>query len=413
MRTLLFLICITFTHILAAQKSCETVQYTDYQLQQFPAIAKRVTEIENFLQKQHSAASGNNLRTSAPALIKIPVVVHILYNNATQNILNAQIQSQLDALNKDFRRLNADTINTPERFKQYAADVKIQFQLATADPNGRPTTGIVRKQTFRTFWTTDDKIKISSEGGDNAWDTKSYLNIWVGNLMTGLAYATIPGTDQTKDGLVISFSAFGTNNSGGAYSLGRTAVHEIGHWLGLKHIWGDRACGDDGIADTPPQGGFTSGCPSTFRSSCSNGTLGDMYMNYMDYTNDQCMNMFTNGQKERMRALFAEGGPRESILSSKGLDAPWMEAASLPELTEGQLQVYPNPTLSNITINIGNDDTWIGKKLQIVNIQGVPVQSLNITSLSFTANVSALPSGVYFLKGENNSTRIMQKLVKL
>jgi hypothetical protein len=413
MRTILLLICITVTNILAAQKSCETTLYNDLQVKQFPAIAKRIGEIEAFVQKQQASVNGRNLRTVAPPVIKIPVIVHVLYNSASQNIPNAQIYSQLEVLNKDFRHLNADTINTPQRFRTTAADVQIEFHLATADPKGRPTDGIIRKQTFRTFWTTDDKIKLSSEGGDNAWDSKSYLNIWVGNLMSSLAYATLPGSDATKDGLVVSFGAFGTNNSGGAYSLGRTAVHEIGHWLGLKHIWGDAACGDDGVADTPKQGGFTSGCPSTFRSSCSNGTLGDMYMNYMDYTNDACMNMFTNGQKDRMRALFTQGGPRESLLTSKGLNAPWMEAAALPDVVSDGFAVYPNPALSMITINMGNDETWIGKTIQLVNIQGVSVQNINVSSMNVKANVSQLPAGVYFLKGVNNSIRLMEKIVKL
>src|ERR1043165_4981181 len=100
--------------------------------------------------------------------------------------------------------------------------------------------------------------------------------------------------------------------------MGRTAVHEVGHWLGLKHIWGDAACGDDLVEDTPPQGWYTQGCPTGFHSSCNNGVMGDMYMNYMDYTSDACMNLFTAGQKQRMRALFATGGARASLLQSKG-----------------------------------------------------------------------------------------------
>src|SRR5207245_2531623 len=131
----------------------------------------------------------------------------------------------------------SDSVNTPARFRHVAADVQIEFALATADPNGKATNGIIRKGTRITYFTNDDKIKYNSGGGDDAWDSRYYLNIWVGNLYNLLGYASVPGGPADKDGVVISTAAFGTINTGYPYNLGRTAVHEIGHWLNLKHIW--------------------------------------------------------------------------------------------------------------------------------------------------------------------------------
>ena len=216
-------------------------------------------------------------------------------------------------------------------------------------------------------------------GGDNAWDSRYYLNIWVGNTRSLLGYSSVIGAPADKDGIVINTSAFGTLNMSGAYDNGRTAVHEAGHWLGLKHIWGDALCGDDGIYDTPTQSGFTTSCPTGIRtSSCGSNPAGDMYMNYMDFTNDACLNLFTTGQKEHMRSLFDDGAPRYSLLLSKGLNAPWTEE-SLPEeaipvvIAPAQLKLYPNPTSSELVLDFEYDASWIGKEVKILNMNGVVI----------------------------------------
>ena len=246
-------------------------------------------------------------------LIIIPVVVHVLYHYSFENISDKQVLAQLETLNTSFRKRNADTANIPLYFKGKAADCKIEFQLAISDPAKRATTGIIHKYTPITEWRDDDKVKHSSEMGDDAWEAGSYLNIWVCNLKGLAGYASVPGCDPAVDGIVIDYADFGPNQSSG-YELGRTAVHETGHWLGLKHIWGDDYCGDDFVADTPPQSTFTQGCPTNGHASCNNASLGgDMYMNYMDYSNDACVTMFTEGQKERMRALV--DGPSRSCTS--------------------------------------------------------------------------------------------------
>jgi len=188
----------------------------------------------------------------------------------------------------------------------------------------------------------------------------------------------------------------------------------VGHWLGLKHIWGDTYCGDDLVDDTPKQGNFTSGCPNSFRSSCSNGSMGDMYMNYMDYTSDACMNLFTIGQKERMLRLFDTGGPRASLLSSKGLNTPWTtEAPPVPgKDTSTRVAFYPNPVKNELTLHF-DDASWIGQKIFIYGVNGTLQSSVTITATTQKLYVSTLTPGMYFIQCTNGSTRIREKMMKL
>ena len=420
MRTTLLGLLLFFVLSSSAQRECATQQYIQT-LSTNTQTAKSIRDAETFSLRMGTTGSGAANRLSAEFIIRIPVVIHVLYNEASQNISDAQIKSQIDALNRDFRRLNADSVNTPAAFKPFAADVQIEFVLATATPYGLATNGIVRKSTSVKSWTMDDKIKHTAQGGDDAWDSRYYLNIWVGNTRTLLGYASVIGAPADIDGIVINTTAFGTLNMSGAYDKGRTAVHEIGHWLGLKHIWGDTFCGDDGIDDTPKQSGFTTGCPTGVRtSSCSAGAAGDMYMNYMDFTNDACLNLFTKGQRAHMRSLFDDGGPRYLLLFSKGLDNPWSseETLPLPEKTPVVetpvlLKLYPNPVSASVTLDFGNDITWIGKELRILNISGMTLKTVKVDSKIQALTLSALKPGIYFVQGNNGSKKITQKLIKL
>jgi hypothetical protein len=410
MRTILSCICLLLSSILFAQRPCASSTYIDQQKALDPTLNGRLAQVENFLIAQRRSARETGQQ--APTVILIPVVVHVLYKSAAQNVSDEQINSQIDALNRDFRRRNADTSSTPDRFKHVAADVQIQFQLATADPKGRATNGIIRKYTDVNHWTTDDKIKFSSLGGDNAWDSRYFLNLWTGDLMTLLGYSSLPGASVEKDGVVINYTAFGTLNSASPYNLGRTATHEIGHWLGLKHIWGDSYCGDDLVDDTPVQGNYTSGCPSGFRSTCNNAALGDMYMNYMDFTNDACMNLFTVGQKQRMLTLFKEGGPRNLLLSSTGLNKPWVIESPLPPTTD-VFRFYPNPTIGQITLDFQNNASWIGKTVSIVNINGIVISKFLVISNVQVLDVSSLKAGMYFIRADNGHLKITDKFLRL
>ena len=249
----------------------------------------------------------NQPNHSKKTIITIPVVVHVVWKTNQENISNTQIGSQIEILNTDFGRTNIDVINTPSVWEGIAADCKIQFCLAETDPNGNTTTGITRTETNVSQFSLlgGPSVEDASDGGVDAWPNDDYLNIWVCNLGDGLlGYASQPSNwISDNDGVVINFLNFGlSGNSNAPYHKGRTATHEVGHWLNLEHTWGNSNCGDDNVNDTPEQEQDNYGCPSFPKlSSCpGTGANGEMFMNYMDYTNDACMNLFTTGQKDRM-----------------------------------------------------------------------------------------------------------------
>ncbi|MFI7227432.1 zinc metalloprotease [Nonomuraea angiospora] len=256
---------------------------------------------------------------SRVGVASIPVVVHVVHNPARpeQNIGADQIHSQIEILNQDFRAANPDVTKVPPVWRSLVADTMVEFHLATRGPNGEPTDGIVRVETQRMGFTFDDLVKSSATGGAAPWPSDQYLNIWVCQLTGGLlGYAQFPGGPPETDGVVIRHSAFGsTGTAAPPFHLGRTTTHEIGHWLNLFHIWGDdgEGCsGDDKVADTPNQAGNNTGMPIFPHISCNNGPNGDMFVNYMDYTDDAGMMMFTSGQSTRMNACLE--GPRASFL---------------------------------------------------------------------------------------------------
>ncbi len=240
--------------------------------------------------------------TNALRTIKIPVVVHIVWNDSVQNISDEQINSQMIALNEDFRARNKDIDNVPIKYKNLVADFKIKFVLK----------GVTRTHTDRREFAHQDGVKSTLEGGIDPWNTKKYLNIWVCDLYEGLlGYAQFPGEDSITDGVVMDYEAFGTGGTAQEpYHMGRVCSHEIGHWLGLYHIWGDdcgwfdtdqKCDGDDMVKDTPLQSCPSRGCPSANIGTCGSQ---DMWMNFMDYTSDECTWMFTKGQRKRAWAVL-------------------------------------------------------------------------------------------------------------
>lgn len=254
-------------------------------------------------------------RVAKKVPVTIPVVVHVVYNTAAENISDAQIASQIVALNRDYSAGNPDKSITPTPWKGLIVDSLIRFALAAKDPKGKATKGITRTHTAQKSFTTDDKVKHAATGGANAWPTGKYLNLWVASLGGGLlGYAQFPGGPSATDGVVILNTAFGTNGTAAApFNLGRTATHEVGHWLNLNHIWGDtnNCTGTDHVSDTPKAQLPNFGTPTFPHISCQNGPNGDMFVNYMDYVDDKAMVMFSHGQVARMQATLA--GPRSSI----------------------------------------------------------------------------------------------------
>jgi hypothetical protein len=299
-------------------RNCATMEVLEQQLQADPAMKQRMQAVERHTQE---FVSRPHLHTRA--VVTIPVVVHIVYRNAAENLSDALVQNQIATLNADFRKLNADVASTPTAFQPFAADAEVNFCLAQRDVNGNATTGIMRYSSTRTTdWGTSDAVKKPANGGVAPWDASKYLNIWVCSIGGGiLGYAQFPGGTASTDGVVIDTKYFGTTPNSSTsypYNLGRTATHEVGHWLNLRHIWGDANCGDDFVGDTPTQQTSNSGCPTFPKRTCGNTTNGDMFMNYMDYTYDACMFMFTTGQKARMQAVLAAGGSRASLATSNG-----------------------------------------------------------------------------------------------
>ncbi|WP_326825354.1 zinc metalloprotease [Streptosporangium sp. NBC_01756] len=297
---------------------CATDEVNERLLRTVPGYADVRSEIENRTSRV-LAFGAAVLRTGCT---RIPVVVHVLHRTAAEDISDAQIRSQIEVLNADFRATNPDRSSTPPVFAPLIGDARVTFELADVDPHGDPTNGITRTSTSNSSFTSDtDNVKFASTGGADAWPADRYLNIWTcGNLRDTagralLGYAQFPGGPAATDGVVILHSAFGATGTATApFNLGRTATHEIGHWLNLRHIWGDDGTGctgSDFVADTPNAGGPNFGTPTFPHVSCENGPGGDLFVNYMDYVDDVAMFMFTRGQVDRMQAAL--DGPRSSI----------------------------------------------------------------------------------------------------
>jgi hypothetical protein len=353
------------------------------------------------------------------SVIYIPTVVHVVYNNAAQNLSTAQIRSQIDVLNEDFARLNSDFGDARPEFRSIGGVGNIQFCLAEWDPEGNPTDGIVRVETTETsFDQTDspngwDNVKRSLNGGSDAWPRNQYLNIWVCNLDPGagvLGYAYPPGGTAVLDGVVISYRFFGDQGATPPYNLGRTTTHEIGHWLGLRHIWGDGPCSvDDGIDDTPSANGPNFGCPS-IASAVSCGTE-DMFENFMDYTDDRCMVMFTEDQVELMRDVLIRNG-RTQILNS---DKCYFNTAIADPGAGDQdgIRLWPNPA-TGPTVQWGLEQAAAAEgTLLLYDAMGRVVRSENLPSgfQTGTLSLDGLSSGMYTMVLESGAVLRQHRLL--
>ena len=375
----------------------------------------------------HSFANENNsvnefqtLKTEEDnSIITIPIVVHVLFNNSSQNISDDEIQSQISRLNLDFRGNNADSLETSHPFYPYFADTKIKFCLASKNPFGGVTTGITRTYTnieaFSYSAGNIERLKQSQNGGIDNWDPKHYLNIWVCNLGDGIyGFSSFPNqlaTQPNNDGVVINYRYFGNDVN---INKGRTLVHEVGHWLGLRHLWGDEFCGDDNIGDTPPQENENTGCPSfpnKPNNNCMSDEKGEMYMNYMDYTNDACMRLFTPGQKSTMR----------QIIYNYRIGLATNDCENVLSFHERnhfiRLKTYPNPVASILYIDFGvkvkNEIN-----LMILNSDGHEVMKMNHNEIQINEkvlmmNIEDIPSGIYFLCLKTDNYISVKRLVKI
>ena len=288
-----------------AQRGCASYDVLQEEIRQDPSRGKRLEEIEAFIQKAQRNPEQYRL---VNGVIEIPVWVNVIYNQnkPAENVSQAQIQSQIDVLNEDFNATNSDYNQVPNIFSGVKANVGIRFVLE----------GVTRKASKKTSWRTDNSCKSSAKGGISPTSPTTFMNMWVCVLANNiLGYAQFPGGNSATDGVVIHTNAFGKGSYPlfPTFNLGRTATHEVGHWLNLRHIWGDATCGSDLVNDTPTHNTSNTGCPGTGHKSTCSGTPDEMWMNYMDYTDDRCMYMFSAGQKVRMDATFASGGGRNTF----------------------------------------------------------------------------------------------------
>lgn len=287
--------------VVATQRHCAAPDVLDEQLKADPSLAQRMNEIEDFTKRVIEHPEQFRL---VNGIVEIPVVFNVLYRTAAQNVSLAQLQSQIDVLNEDFGATNADHNLTSTYNTVKAGDIGVRFVLDAVN----------RRSTTKTSWSTNDAMKKSAQGIAPTSPTTK-LNIWVCNMGGGiLGYAQFPGGAAATDGVVLDDNATGrTGTAAAPFNKGRTATHEVGHWMNLRHIWGDATCGNDQVGDTPLHNTANYGCPAAGHKSTCTGTPVEMTMNYMDYSDDACMYMFSVGQRSRMLAIFAAGGARNSF----------------------------------------------------------------------------------------------------
>jgi archaellum component FlaF (FlaF/FlaG flagellin family) len=441
------LTAISFTS--RAQDRCGTVEYSE-KLQSEKKVNETTRQFEEWLKtRQLKRAKDNETHREQTATYQVPVVVHIIHNGEAEgtgtNISEAQVLSQISVLNNDYKRLNADAINTPAMFTSVAGAFDVEFVLAKRDPEGLATSGIVRAQGSQTSWTINDNYELKET---SYWPSEDYLNIWVCNITDYLGYAQFPvsglpglensSTNALTDGVVIAYRAFGSSDDGTFdldpdYNKGRTATHEIGHFFGLRHIWGDDAgaCGGSGdyVSDTPDQSSSTSGC-LTSRTTCSNS---NMVMNYMDYTDDECMNLFTENQVDRMITVIENSVRRASLLTSHALEDPitvaddgGVKSIVIPSLTQCsgnitptvEIKNYGNNTITSLRIRLRVNGVIVETKDFTVNLNPLESTTLtftnrNIGTGSVTVQFEIIQTNGSTDNGTYNSTKSIQAFVPL
>jgi hypothetical protein len=303
-------------------RTCATDRVHERLLRERPRYAAERDRVEN----TYWSACRSRDPVARTGVTTIPVVVHVVGDDLVEGpgaVTDEQVRSQIDVLTRDFRARNEDASSVPAPFRALAADARIEFVLATTDPDGAASAGVTRTPSSVATFESDDAVKSAATGGADPWPADAYLNLWVCRLGGGLlGYAQFPGGPPETDGVVVTHTAFGTGGTATApFDGGRTATHEVGHWLNLRHIWGDDGTGCSGsdfVDDTPNQGGPNTGRPRFPRISCDNGPDGDLFVNYMDYVDDGAMTMFTAGQVFRMQAALDAARPGLGVAGSPG-----------------------------------------------------------------------------------------------
>lgn len=433
MRSLIVTLLLAWSSLTAMSQDfepCKTVQYIDALDSQYPGLKQHLDEI--YLHSVEAAKAQEQKHGKLfpiDTVYVIQLVFHVVWQTPEQNIDDIHIIEQVKVLNDCFNRQNADTTNTRDIFKPVAGSARIRFELATVDPFGNPTTGITRKQTTVTTFntnnraTTYDFVKESIRGGVDSWDTKKYLNVWVCNLdyttgQLGLFGYAFPPTgaefwqnttsfaSEAKQGVVLHYEIVGPNNPANLdptiYTNEKTAVHEFGHYFGLRHVWGDarfNGCSvDDFIDDTPNAVAASRGCPIG-ANTCNTDNLPDQVENYMDYGSDDCANMFTKQQVSVMRWNL--------VHLRAGLGTPEIQYRPIPDVTEQNL--YPNPATSSLKFFSEHVfDQYI--TITLINVLGQEVQQIQRYKSDYIVefNTVGVANGTYRirLKSEDGSVNV-------
>jgi hypothetical protein len=409
---------VLMSFVTKAQDRCGTMGLLEQQFKLNPGLQQKFNAREASFQEMVKQRIAGRKTLKTGELVTVPVVFHIVSNNQSA-ITDEQIRAQLDTINKDYAGLNAGSAKIPSYFKSLFGQSGIQFTLAQRTPNDAPTTGIVRYSTGQnSFNYLNNFVKHAATGGADAWDTDSYLNIWVCNLSNDiLGYATFPNDGAQEDqGVVIAYSSLPGGSAVG-YNGGKTLTHEIGHYFNLLHIWGDDngSCnGSDGVSDTPNQGNNTTGAKTgVVTDNCSPVAPGIMYQNFMDYSADVSLLMFTQGQVSRMETAYANY--RSLLSASKGgvpLDLKRRDA-SVRQITQPEQRLCSNSitpvillrnhgseTLTALTIQASVDNgtttsyQWTGSLNSYAELS-VTLPSISVNEGNHTLTVtSSNPNGV-------------------
>jgi len=426
-RTLFFIVFNAVAITIFAQANlhrCGTFDVMQYREQQVPGYMQGVRDCFNNAKQIANANSLN--RNGNDTIYKVQLVFHVVYMDSIENIPDSVIFSQVEVLNEDYRRLNADTDRTRAEFLPVAGDARIEFELASVDPDGNPTNGITRTAGdggFLGFNPFQENMKVEP-GGKYPWPTDRYVNIWVCNVLNGLGilgYSYPPSnapnwpagstTDSAKQGVVLHYPVVGRNFSqpiDPTVTKGRSLTHELGHYFGLRHIWGDSTgCNnDDGISDTPYASDASQQTCDTVVNSCPDAPTDfhDMIENYMDYSDDRCLNMFTVEQIGIMRAMLQTSRAGVAHVDNP---ATVKNVADKFEL----VQVFPNPSNGTLYLNVqikqGNNFSYeiynsVGEKL-------VAESQLNSLVTQRTINLAGYANGIYFAKISSGEQLIVKK----